>query len=377
MKTLNIIIVNQEYESANHKFLWQELSKKLNGETLIMNIPADQLITRFILKKKSRIKESKINKVKINNNLFLARPMFFIRPEILPRFFNKFIAKKFFEIVEQRIGETLSNYKINIITYYGKWIDILNSDKKFNKNFSYYIMDEVHLTAHTNSLNTKSILYDNLGCEMSNQIFTMSSSISEKRNKYADKMLVIGNGSSYPPSDKEKKIRNQKNVGFIGNFRNWIDVELFKNILKSNKHLNFGIAGPIENNMKEILEDMLIENSNLKYHGIISKEKVFKIYEDFDVIIVPYIQNDFMFSTRPIKIVESIFSGTPVVTIPMSGYEESSFIKFAKNIEEFNYYIDFLINSPIDKNEKEYMDFIKENSWESKAEMISNFIEKN
>jgi len=375
MKTLNIIIVNQEYTSANHKFLWGELSKKLNGKTFIMNIPADQLITRFILKKNSRINESKVDKVKINNNLFLIRPMFLIRPEILPRLFNKIISRKFFNIAEKHNRETLKDYKINIITYNGKWIDILSSDKRFQKNFSYYIMDEVHLTAHTNTINKKAVLYDNLGCKLSDQIFTMSSSISDKRIKYVDKMLVIGNGSNYIPINKEKKLKSKKNVGFVGNLRNWLDVELFNDILNSNSHLDFGIVGPVESNMKEVLNKMLIENSNLKYYGIIDKDEVSKIYTSFDVVIVPYIQNDFMFSTRPIKIVESIFSGTPVVTIPMSGYKESSFIKFARNVNEFNYYIDFLINNPIDKNGKEYFNFIKENSWESKAEIMSRFIE--
>lgn len=376
MKTLNIIIVNQEYEYANHKFLWHELSKKLYGKTFIFNIPADHLITRFVLKKYSRIKDSKVNKIKIDNNLFLVRPIFFIRPEILPRIFNKSLAKTFFEIVEEKNEESLKDYKINIITYSGKWIDVLNSDNKFNKSFSYYIMDEVHLTAHTNSVNLKSAFYDDLGCKISDQIFTMSSSISEKRIEFSNKMLVIGNGSNYKPSIQVKQKNKKKSVGFIGNFRNWIDVELLKNILKSNPHLEFGIAGPVESNMQEVLDKMLIENSNLKYWGIISKEEVSIVYGNFDVVIVPYIQNDFMFSTRPIKIVESIFSGTPVVTIPMSGYKESSFIKFARNLEEFNHYIDYLINNPIDKKEKDYLEFIQNNSWESKAEIISRFIQK-
>ena len=375
MKTLNVIIANQEYETANHKYLWKELSSKLCGETLIMNIPADRLITKFVLKKSWRIQESKKGKIRLSDNLFLIRPLFFIRPEISPRIFNKLVANKFFESIELSIEGSLDEYEINIIAYNGKWIDILNSENNLKKNFSYYIMDEVQLTAHTSSLNKKSVFYDDLGCEISNQIFTMSSSISIKRPKYVDKMIVVGNGSNMGFNKRINIEERTKTVGFIGNFRNWIDVELLINIIKSNPHIEFGIVGPVEANMKDILDAMLIENSNLQYHGVFSKEQIHKVYSNFDVIIVPYIQNEFMYATRPIKIVESIFSGTPVITIPMSGYQESSFIKFARSLKEFNFYIDFFIQNSIDTSAEDYLEFIRLNSWEAKAELIANSIE--
>lgn len=83
------------------------------------------------------------------------------------------------------------------------------------------------------------------------------------------------------------------------------------------------------------MDEILTKYKNVKYYGEVSKGEVHNWYKKFDVILVPYKQNEFMKATRPIKIVESIFASTPVVSIPITGYEECSFIRFAKMLRSF------------------------------------------
>ena len=86
--------------------------------------------------------------------------------------------------------------------------------------------------------------------------------------------------------------------------------------------------------------------------------------------MIPYRHNDFIQATRPIKIVESIMAGVPVVTVPVNGYEKCSFIRFADTIDDFSEEIDYLLEHPINKDSIEYKNFVASNTWESIARRI-------
>ena len=106
------------------------------------------------------------------------------------------------------------------------------------------------------------------------------------------------------------------------------------------------------------------------FFGKVSKNKMTQLYRMFNVVMIPYKSNPFIQATRPIKIVEAVLAGTPVVTIPMNGYEECSFIRFAKNESEFIKGIDYLLENPINPKSKEYVLFCKNNTWRTIAEKI-------
>lgn len=370
MKTINLIISPQEYESANHKKLWWELSKKLKGSTVIINIPADQIITR-IKKKHFRLEESKKGLIEIGEDLSLLRPKFFIRPEIAPSWLNKRISNSLIKQLKSYYPD-IHNYSINVISYHGKWIDILKGHE--NLNFYYYVLDEVKLIAHSNKKNNKAIKYDSLGCENSNYVFTMSEKILLERKNQTKNIMVVGNGSNIDEVPSIQLNKFSKSVAFIGNFRSWIDTELFENIIKLRGDIKFIIVGTIQDDMKDIFTYLLNNYHNVSYMGTIKKEDIANYYRMFDVIIVPYKQNDFISATRPIKVVESIFAGTPVVTVPNSGYKENSFIRFATNVDEFSKEIDYLLDNPINKSSCEYINFLKENSWDNVATKIATAI---
>jgi glycosyltransferase involved in cell wall biosynthesis len=74
--------------------------------------------------------------------------------------------------------------------------------------------------------------------------------------------------------------------------------------------------------------------------------------------------------------VESIFCGTPVITVPVDGYEPSSFLRFANTVEDFSNEIDYLKSNPINRNSTEYKLFLQENSWSRKSELILDVVRK-
>ena len=122
--------------------------------------------------------------------------------------------------------------------------------------------------------------------------------------------------------------------------------------------------------MRTFFMKLLNENMNTFYYGLAQKADMGKIYKMFDCVLIPYKNNQFVAATRPIKIVESVLAGTPVVTIPMNGYEETSFIRFATDVESFSTQIDELSKILINPEDVEYKRFLAENTWVTKAKTI-------
>ncbi|MDM5313197.1 glycosyltransferase [Peribacillus frigoritolerans] len=367
-KKINLIITPQEYNQANHNELWNEISEKSDGITIILNIGADFFIS-LARGKFFRVKEA-INGPKIlKKNLILLRPFYILRPEISNNIVNSFNTKLLKQSLK-KIVKNIEEYQINVLYYDGIWPTFLDQ-LKLNTKYYYYIMDEVRNDAHNNKTNLKRTRHDKIACEKSDYIYLMSTKLIEKRREYLHKLKVIGNGASQKEYDLNvKKLNNS--VGVIGNIRNWIDCDLLTRLIEKRQDIHFGFVGNIESDMQKYMDEILTKYKNVKYYGEVSKGEVHNWYKKFDVILVPYKQNEFMKATRPIKIVESIFASTPVVSIPITGYEECSFIRFAKNVKEFSSEIDYLTKNKINIESREYQDFIKLNSWSYKAEEILN-----
>ena len=65
-------------------------------------------------------------------------------------------------------------------------------------------------------------------------------------------------------------------------------------------------------------------------------------------------------------------AGVPVVTVPVSGYEENDFIHFATNVDQFSAAIRMNSETPIDRTSDTYKKFVNENTWVSKARTIDD-----
>ena len=269
--------------------------------------------------------------------------MFFIRPEVAPTVSYRSIGKSLLKQIE--VFEINQFDNVFCLVYNAVWIKILKSiDTQFK--FGYYLFDEVRLNAHNCKLNIKRTKLDVFACNNSDIIFAISKGVANNRKSYLEKIVVIGNGSFFDGCTTKLREQNNKSVAFIGNFRSWIDKKLFRNLIELKKDYEFHIVGPVEKNMQNYLKILLNDYRNVFYDGIKSKETIKGEYGKYVCVLIPYIQNAFIYCTRPIKIFESVFEKTPVVTIPISGLDENEYIRFAKTPDEFSLAIEDLYNNP-------------------------------
>lgn len=372
-RELWIVFSSQEFDSANHIHFWKELSKKIEGfaDLLIINILADQLITR-IKGKTYRINEHKEGLKNIERNLFLYRPLTLVRPEILPKRLQAFSMRT----IRRQLKNAIQNFdeRPKVTLYYDcKWNKSLHLlDEEMTR--VYYIYDEVYLNASTGKEIRGMRQEDYESCVDADLILTMTKDIAQRRDHFKDKIIVFGNGSLYEEKPIYKQDYKNNTIGFVGNFRDWIDFDLLVSLIEKRNDCFFYFAGPIQENVSDKFNEIINGFTNTAYLGNLPKNKVSYIYQMLDIVIVPYKDNEHIKSTRPIKIVESLFNHTPVITIPMNGYKQNQYIRIANSATDFSRQIDFLMGNKPDFENDEFLEFIRENKWDSKAEMLVNEI---
>lgn len=372
---VNIIVADQEYDAANHKFLWHEISEQSGYLTIVVNIPAD-IVLSIIRKKTYRIAEAWKGDRLIKKNLYIQRPFYTIRQELFPRSvvaskaFKKHTQRFFWKQIK-RIVPNIEEKKINLLCYSAMWVDLLYASMP-NMKIVYYLYDEVR-KSEDGTVDERRTFFDIEACRKSDYILAMSKKLLNCRLEYQEKVFVIGNGASQKIFDKAKMTEHRitKSFGVVGNIRDWINKELLIELVKKRRDILFVFAGNIESNMYPFMQQVLKEDNTL-YLGKFTKEKIPWIYSLLEGVMVPYLANEFIRATRPIKIVESVFAGVPVITVPMEGYLPASFIRMAEDVESFSKEIDYIIDNPIDLQSEEYLSFIHDNSWEIKAEKINS-----
>lgn len=371
MSILYVVIASQDFNRANHKGLWIQLSEMENSNVVVANIPADYVVS-VIKNKRERIREAKQLPLSYSSNLKVIRPLFFIRPEFTPKMVKNVVARQFWKAVNNAFD--INSYdEIRVIIYNAFWAEILkHSDVEFK--LGYYLFDEVRKNGNDDSINKKRLLEDISACSLADCIFAMSQELVDSRPEYSSKITVVGNGADLFQKEAFPKIENS--VAFIGNLRSWVDKALLTEIIKLNPDYSFFFVGPIESDMKLYFDELLTDNHNVFYCGCKSKEVVAGIYTKFESVIIPYQQSDFIKATRPIKIVESVIAGTPVVTVPINGYQETEFIRFATDARSFSKEIINFSHISIDRDSEQYKNFVRENTWKTKALLISRLFEE-
>lgn len=365
-ETIYVIVASQDYKNANHKNLWKELS--IYHPVVVVNIAADYVVSN-LRNKQYRIKEAKEEPLRESQNLSVVRALFFLRPELLPSIFKRYVSRRFWAAVERCIP----NYKdccINFIVYDAVWVRIVDFTDK-NVKIGYYLFDEVRYNGDDCSIDKKRYANDEYACQHSDVIFVMTKALAESRKCYNNHIVVLGNGSVYSPTI-EQTIYLERSVAFVGNFRNWVDNDLLEGLISKRRDITFAFAGSVEDDMLEFLEHLLNTYDNTLYMGKYTKERMIRLYRNFSAIMIPYRHNKFIQATRPIKIVESIMTGIPVITVPIDGYEECPFIRFADDVEAFSRQIDYVLANPIDLNSDCFKEFVSLNTWKEKAKIIEN-----
>lgn len=179
-------------------------------------------------------------------------------------------------------------------------------------------------------------------CERADQIWVVSRHLQEKLNRWEQKIRYVPNGvdfshfsdaPNYTTQTTQKKTR--RNLTYIGAIFNWFDARLVSEVSKLLYDWDINLYGPQDLSVEQL---KWLDRPNIKLHGKKSYSELPKLLADADVAMIPFLINDLIRGTSPIKLYEYLAAGVPVVATPMPEvlpYAENGVVGCAERPIEF------------------------------------------
>ena len=170
---------------------------------------------------------------------------------------------------------------------------------------------------------------------------------------------------------KAESINNEKGafkIAYIGTISQWLDFETIEFSLIHISNIEYHFYGPIDCQVPK--------NEKIIFHGPIKHQLLYETIIDFDCLIMPFKVNELILSVDPVKLYEYINFNKNIITIQYPEIERfKDFVYFYNNMEEYVKVIEKLIqDNRLKYNEHKRAEFLKENSWVKRTEIICNQI---
>ncbi|WP_057831855.1 glycosyltransferase [Colwellia sp. TT2012] len=171
--------------------------------------------------------------------------------------------------------------------------------------------------------------------EKSNYIFTASEKLQEKFPR--DKVVNIPHGVNFSlfseqvnitPSDLPK---GKPIAGFYGSISTWLDQNLLVQTITALPHWSFVFIGELSCNV-----DKLKHFPNVYFLGEKPHTELPKYIQNWNVAILPFVNNKQIQMCNPLKLREYIASGTPIVTTDfnaLNGYRK--YLQISSSVKPF------------------------------------------
>lgn len=212
----------------------------------------------------------------------------------------------------------------------------------------------------------------------SDLVLTTSDSLYEFGKVLNKNVHILKNGCDYDYFSNVSKnglldsLSGKRVVGYFGAISDWLDVDLLEYVIKENREKCFVFLGSI--NSKNVRK--LYHLKNVYFLGEVDYMDLCGYLGYFDVCVIPFVLNDLIRHTNPVKFYEYISSGKPVVSVRLPELEVYSDICYlADTKEEFSNCIKKSLEEESVLKEKR-MKVARENSWDERVEEILKLISK-
>jgi glycosyltransferase involved in cell wall biosynthesis len=168
-------------------------------------------------------------------------------------------------------------------------------------------------------------------------------------------------------------------VGYVGTFRNVIDVGFFKKLIEG-ANVRLVLAGPFIGCSPDKRRDFesLFAHEHVEYRGNLSEEDAFNTINEIDVGLLPY---EVTLKTKHnfvIKYFEYLALGKPMVATPYFDWPEpyNKFVTVVNNGETLQDTLRRAYDNWTDEKFKHALDFARKNTWDDRIKTLSHYIER-
>jgi len=208
-------------------------------------------------------------------------------------------------------------------------------------------------------------------------VITTAQNLFEHAKGLNKNTYLIRNGCDYEEFNKLEKngildsLQDRPIIGFYGAINTWLDADILDEVIKANRDKYFVFLGAV--NTGNVVK--LGKHRNVFFLGEVGHDELPGYLAYFDVCTIPFVLNDLIKSTNPVKFYEYISSGKPVVSVRLPELEQYSDICYLyDNAEEFSKYIYVALHDENVELRKKRMMIASENSWDSRVREILKLI---
>lgn len=169
-------------------------------------------------------------------------------------------------------------------------------------------------------------------------------------------------------------------AGFLGALYDWrIDIGFLNRVIRTYPDVSFVFLGTLRIKNQKHKKDALFKQKNFYYLGNKPQEDLPPFLSAFDVCLIPYKTDKYGKSAFPVKIIEYLAMGKPVVTTALPAFKylrDKDLIYWAKTEEEFIHLLKCALSEKkTPKLVKRRVEEARKNSWEERIKEFITIIE--
>lgn len=213
-------------------------------------------------------------------------------------------------------------------------------------------------------------------------VFAVSRELCEQKKQWNPRTFYSPHGVDFelfrqalnlngavPPEDM-RNIRGPV-IGFYGLVSSdWVDYELVRFLSRRHPDYSFVFIGKVDKGKEELPSGV-----NIHYLGVKPYEELYRYSRCFDVAVLPFNVNGLTRHSHPLKILEYLSAGRPVVCIDIpEAHNYEGVIEIARTAEEFSQAIVRCLKENHENNVEQRIGFASQHSWENRYETIKKII---
>ncbi|MCP4632288.1 MAG: glycosyltransferase [candidate division Zixibacteria bacterium] len=214
-------------------------------------------------------------------------------------------------------------------------------------------------------------------------LFVVSDKLVETKSQFNPLVYKIPHGCDFKhfsstrnlsENDIPAELRKIKSpiVGYYGLIRDWFDFEMLREIFSRNKEWNLVLIGPSDTDTS-VIEQL----PNVHFLGPKPYEQLPRYIRGFDTCIIPYRKTEITINANPLKLLEYLASGKPIVTTDLPAvHQYSEGLKIASTNEEYEKAINSTLNDDSFELMEKRIQIARENSWDNRVDTIESNFEK-
>ena len=208
-------------------------------------------------------------------------------------------------------------------------------------------------------------------------VFCTAPALKERFEHLNNNTIFLPHGVHLPDiSPRFSKKKKPSTAGYVGTFRNVIDVSFLKKIA-AEADTRLILAGPFIGCSSEKRKELesLFDHERVEYRGNLTGDGIFRTIKELDVCLLPY---EISFKTKHnfvIKYFEYLALGKPMLATPYFNWPEpyASFVTTASNGYNAAELLERVYSDWTESKFRQAVELAKNNTWQHRIDTISEY----